>query len=88
MRLHFAVRRQLESFNRGDNRMWIRCVPSRRLSFLAAEFGVLASIAWLVLTIVLNQPSLWAAGGAPVLLRGVLFHLRTKRISAGPSHSN
>jgi hypothetical protein len=62
--------------------MRIQGVPSRRLSLLAAGLGFLASLVWLAPAIILNRPSLWAAGGAPFLLLGVVFYLRAKRIAA------
>lgn len=60
--------------------MRIKCVPSRRLSFVAAGAGFVASAVWLVPAVALGMPSLWAIGGAPFMMLGVVFYLRGRRI--------
>lgn len=60
--------------------MRITWVPSSRLSFVAAGLGFIASAVWLVPAIILGMPSLWAIGGAPFMMLGVVFYLRGRRI--------
>lgn len=60
--------------------MRVKCVPSRRLSFVAAGSGFIASAVWLVPAIHLSMPSLWFMGGAPFMMLGVVFYLRGRRI--------
>ncbi len=60
--------------------MRIQCVPSRRLSFLAAVMGLGAALVWIAPAVVLRNPALWLAGGVPFLGLAVVFYLRGRRI--------
>ena len=60
--------------------MFIKCVPSRRMSFVAAAMSLVGSVVWLAPAIVLKSPGIWVAAGVPQLMVAIVFYLRGSRI--------
>ena len=68
--------------------MFIKCVPSRRMSFIAAAVSLVGSVVCLAPAIVLNSPGIWVAAGVPQLMVAIVFYLRGSRIPPTEKRSN
>ncbi len=62
--------------------MRVKCVPSRRLSFLAAAMSVMSALVWIAPALIMNNLALWCSVGPPFLALAVVFYLRDRRIPA------